>query len=371
VPRFPLVGGAESIGAGLAKKKATANVVGGAAAMSAGRTSSSSSVVSFAYELVETGTLPSPHKNAFVKYAVLDSRNGKPVTVRAWARQIAADGSEEEGRRETDHNIEQLTDLLSRQVPYGAIFFETPPVNSATSQRQPMEFVVVDAPELRHFVDAKGADHRAFAEHFAKCPKDESACAFPSLGRDALLVAPRPPLGGGGGGGDDDDDGGGQLAPYSDLANFVRRADVRQVMETWRLAVRHYLDRLEDPRGASAKKAGEPAPRDGVDDAPVWLSTSGMGIAWLHLRLDSRPKYYTYRPYRVWPFEASPSVLRLAAPSNKEGISAAAGSREVASNGNGQPRSSGGGGSSSAGGTHADGNSPTTKDEISATRATS
>jgi len=31
---------------------------------------------------------------------------------------------------------------------------------------------------------------------------------------------------------------------------------------------------------------------------PVWLNTSGLGIYWLHIRLDSSPKYYTHAPYR-------------------------------------------------------------------------
>ena len=31
---------------------------------------------------------------------------------------------------------------------------------------------------------------------------------------------------------------------------------------------------------------------------PLWVSTSGAGVYWLHLRLDSDPKYYTYSPYR-------------------------------------------------------------------------
>mmetsp|Transcript_9405 Transcript_9405/g.21189 ORF Transcript_9405/g.21189 Transcript_9405/m.21189 type:complete len:541 (+) Transcript_9405:444-2066(+) len=30
---------------------------------------------------------------------------------------------------------------------------------------------------------------------------------------------------------------------------------------------------------------------------PVWLSTSGMGVPWLHVRLDSSPKYYTYHGF--------------------------------------------------------------------------
>ena len=32
---------------------------------------------------------------------------------------------------------------------------------------------------------------------------------------------------------------------------------------------------------------------------PTWLSTSGLGVFWIHIRLDSRPKYYTFAPYRL------------------------------------------------------------------------
>ena len=35
-----------------------------------------------------------------------------------------------------------------------------------------------------------------------------------------------------------------------------------------------------------------------LSERPVWLSTSGLGIYYLHMRLDSRPKYYTHAPYR-------------------------------------------------------------------------
>jgi hypothetical protein len=35
-----------------------------------------------------------------------------------------------------------------------------------------------------------------------------------------------------------------------------------------------------------------------ISQKPVWLSTAGMGVAWLHVRLDDRPKYYGYMPYR-------------------------------------------------------------------------
>lgn len=34
---------------------------------------------------------------------------------------------------------------------------------------------------------------------------------------------------------------------------------------------------------------------------PVWLSTAGMGVSWLHVRLDARPKYYGFAAYREPP----------------------------------------------------------------------
>jgi hypothetical protein len=35
-----------------------------------------------------------------------------------------------------------------------------------------------------------------------------------------------------------------------------------------------------------------------IGPRPTWLCTVGGGVAWLHVRLDSRPKYYSYGPYR-------------------------------------------------------------------------
>ena len=37
------------------------------------------------------------------------------------------------------------------------------------------------------------------------------------------------------------------------------------------------------------------------EDSPLWLSTCGTGVYWLHVRLDSRPKYYSYQEYKRFP----------------------------------------------------------------------
>ena len=43
---------------------------------------------------------------------------------------------------------------------------------------------------------------------------------------------------------------------------------------------------------------GGQAIRENLGPIPRWLSTAGLGVPWLHLRLDTRPKYYQYGPYK-------------------------------------------------------------------------
>ena len=49
--------------------------------------------------------------------------------------------------------------------------------------------------------------------------------------------------------------------------------------------------------------------------APV-VSTSGLGVAWLHLRIDTRPKYYNVRPSRciARSIAESPAAAGVQAP---------------------------------------------------------
>lgn len=139
---------------------------------------------------------------------------------------------------------------------FSAFKWETPPVRDE-SLDQPFELVLLDAPSL-----ARTPDPDAFAEHFAD-PRRGDVLAFENLGGDAMMVVPRP-----------------LAAPdaYGHLAAFVRRAPAAQRELLWRVVSE-----------AMAARVGA---------RPVWLSTAGGGVAWLHVRLDSRPKYHGYAPYR-------------------------------------------------------------------------
>ena len=143
--------------------------------------------------------------------------------------------------------------------PYGGFRWECPPLTEATIDRT-FECVLVESEGLDRAPDAG-----AFAEFFAQAGK-ASVVSFPSLRRDAQLIAPCPQ---------------GEPGIYTHLASFLRGAPEAQVDELW----------MRVGTEVAARVSGE----------PLWLSTAGMGVAWLHVRLDSRPKYYWHRPYMAAP----------------------------------------------------------------------
>jgi len=43
------------------------------------------------------------------------------------------------------------------------------------------------------------------------------------------------------------------------------------------------------------------AMKNRISEFPVWQSTAGLGVFWLHVGLDSKPKYYRHGRYAVHP----------------------------------------------------------------------
>jgi hypothetical protein len=159
-------------------------------------------------------------------------------------------------RWQTDAEFRSWFIGLLAASPFSAFRWETPPVTTATADR-PFEFVLLDSPGL-----ARNPDAAAFAEHF-RGRTDGDVVEFPNLGKDAVMVVPCP---------------NGPLTAYGHLAAFVRQAPEPQKHALWELV------------GAAMQRR--------LSNSPVWLSTAGAGVSWLHVRLDDRPKYYGYAPYR-------------------------------------------------------------------------
>ena len=138
-----------------------------------------------------------------------------------------------------------------------AFYWELPPLSNSTFDDD-AEFVLIDAPSLARLTP----EPIPFASQF-ESGSGQRVVVFPNLGGDATLVVPCPL---------------GPAEAYSHLAAFLRLAAKAQARALWRVTAETLLHR--------------------IGEAPIWLSTAGIGVAWLHVRLDSWPKYYRHRPYR-------------------------------------------------------------------------
>jgi hypothetical protein len=152
---------------------------------------------------------------------------------------------------------EAFVDALA-SAPLEAFFWETVPCSGATCDRV-FGQVLLDSPALARVRTEPGPFRRELAG------AEGDVAAFDNLGGDARLVVPGPTD---------------ALEPYAHLAAFVRGAPRSQV--------HRLLERL----GAELER------RWSETEGPVWVSTSGLGVYWVHVRLDSRPKYVTHPPYR-------------------------------------------------------------------------
>lgn len=156
---------------------------------------------------------------------------------------------------QADAGFRELFNASLADAPFHAFRWETPGVTLDTATRA-FECVLLNDADL----DRK-PDPQPFAQHLARA--SGQVATFANLGGDAILVAPR------------------QLAApsaYGHLAAFVRQAPPAQGHALWQAV-----------GGALTQRLGQ---------QPVWLSTAGAGVAWLHVRLDNRPKYYGYAPFK-------------------------------------------------------------------------
>ena len=185
------------------------------------------------------------HEGRVLRYQLLF--DDKPLT---WSDVVS--------RWQNDRTFLCFFESILADAPFPAYFWETPPITSTTLNRD-FEFVLVDSEQLA----GVAADQRAFANHFASAQTGASVVQFSNISGDATLVVPCPC---------------GPLSAYAQISTFARGAPDEQQHQLWTLV------------GATLKRR--------LGKQPVWLSTSGLGVYWLHIRLDSAPKYYTHEPYR-------------------------------------------------------------------------
>ncbi len=137
---------------------------------------------------------------------------------------------------------------------FSGFFWEHPP-STKNDLEKDYEFVLISSSILNNLQP----DIHSFQEHFT----DDNVIHFSNLGGDAQLIVPTPKM---------------DNHNYTHLAKFVRNAPLSQIHDFWKLVGEIYLTNLGEKQ--------------------KWLSTAGLGVFWLHIRVDSRPKYYKYSQYK-------------------------------------------------------------------------
>lgn len=156
---------------------------------------------------------------------------------------------------ESEQFREFFTQTLT-SVEYNGAFFETKPMKNSQIHSE-LEFVLVESTEVSNIQ----ADPNPFDYHFYLCGNTEVR-AFQNLGGDATLIAPCP-----------------NERNYGHLLQFLREGPEEQISELWRMVGYELNIRLSS-------------------NSPVWLSTSGLGVSWLHVRICDSPKYYSFSEYK-------------------------------------------------------------------------
>ena len=96
-------------------------------------------------------------------------------------------------------------------------------------------------------------DFSPFLEHI-EGSKNKYVVSFPNLGKDAILVIPQPR----------------KNKNFATLKDFIDNASLKQQQEFWKETARIAKQMLSD----------------------VYISTSGHGVNYLHVRISKKPKYY-------------------------------------------------------------------------------
>lgn len=91
----------------------------------------------------------------------------------------------------------------------------------------------------------------------------KSTTVFKNLSGDATLVVPCPLN---------------HQTEYTHLASFIRTASKSQIIEFWKTV------------GIATQQL--------IQEQDLWLSTAGLGVSWLHVRLDNSPKYFRTLDYK-------------------------------------------------------------------------
>lgn len=173
---------------------------------------------------------------------------------------------------QTDDAFMELLIKVMRGVSFQGYFWELPAIISYCVYEKPFEFVIINS--QAHVKNGSLPDPRPFQEHMI----EDGICVFNNKGKDATLIVPCIKL-------DKKEKIGGldfrtKYRCYAHIANFVRYASDNEISEFFKSMAAIVMEKISEGYA-------------------LWVSTSGLGVNWLHIRIDNVPKYYTHTAYKL------------------------------------------------------------------------
>lgn len=150
-----------------------------------------------------------------------------------------------------DFYIESLT-----QTGYDAFYWEHPALQEEYSEER-YECILQRSRPL----ERARVNEEAFKDYIHT---SQLCVDFLNLGKNARLVVPTKQA---------------NTTGYRHLGEFIRTAQTSQIRAVFQKIGRVMKEELSTAR-------------------MIWLNTAGLGVIWLHIRLDTRPKYYKTKQYK-------------------------------------------------------------------------
>lgn len=146
------------------------------------------------------------------------------------------------------------------QTEYEAFYWEHPALQEEYLEKR-YECILQRSRPL----ERARVNEEAFQEHI----HTSQPCAdFLNLGKNARLVVPTKQA---------------DTTGYRHLGEFIRTAQASQIKAVF-------------------QRVGKAMKQELSAEKMIWLNTAGLGVIWLHIRLDTRPKYYKTKHYKQGDF---------------------------------------------------------------------
>lgn len=142
------------------------------------------------------------------------------------------------------------------KLNYEAFYWEHPAIKKEFLNKK-YECILQRSRPLEHLP----IDESAFIDYINS---KEQAADFMNLGKNARLIVPTKKT---------------DKEIYNHMSKFIRLAAQEQIIELFKRVGNSILEKIE------SKKL-------------IWLNTAGLGVIWLHIRMDTIPKYYKTTRYK-------------------------------------------------------------------------